>query len=101
MPWHEAGEIVRLIMENKFDENLRDLIENREQKVVYIEGDNKNETSSKDEAPVHAEMKIISKLYKKNSENKDQEIKYIGSNKKNCVHCRAVMEVFNEEGQYC
>lgn len=98
MPWHDVGELVRLILEKNFDEVTKISIEQYKKKIVYVEDENDEKNSNK-ETPVHAEIKIINKLYRK--KNKQiQEIKYIGCTKKSCIHCRAIIEILNEIGKY-
>jgi hypothetical protein len=96
MPWHEVGEVVRLIIEKKLDDFIKSSIEHRENKVVYVEDE---ESYPNDKIPVHAEVKIVNKLYRE-KEKQTQEIRYIGCTKKACSHCQAILEVFNEDGKY-
>jgi hypothetical protein len=98
MPWHEVGEVVRLLVEKKFDDFLKGSIEQCENKVVYIICE---ESSPNNEIPIHAEMKILHKLYTKRRRQKQtQEVRYIGSTKKACMHCQAIIEIFNDNGKY-
>lgn len=96
MPWHEVGEVVRLIIEKNLDDFIKTSIEQCKKKVVYVEDE---ESSPNEEIPVHAEMKIVNKLYRE-KEKQTQEIRYIGNTKKACSHCQAIIDVFNEDGKY-
>lgn len=99
MPWHEVGEIVLLIIEKKFDDFLKSSIEHCENKVVYV-GNEDEERSLNKEIPIHAEMKIVNKLYIKKGTKEIQEIRYIGCTKKACIYCQAIIDVFNKDGKY-
>jgi hypothetical protein len=88
MPWHDTGEIVKAIRNRMLDEKVIEAVKNDNTKYIKFEDDKYRK--------LHAEMKIISKLFEKKPEETFQCI--IGLTKLTCYDCQAVISVLNNEG---
>ena len=101
MPIEDTNIITNAIIDRELNEEITSMNFD----INYIEG---NECSHKkynkncktcQENNVHAEMKVISKIYKNKKEIKDEQLKqYIGISKLACAPCQIAIDILNKVG---
>lgn len=101
MPIEDTNIITNAIIDRELNEEITSMHFD----INYIEG---NECSHKkynkncktcQENNVHAEMKVISKIYKNKKEIKDEQLKqYIGISKLACAPCQIAIDILNKVG---
>jgi hypothetical protein len=84
--WHDAGEIISMVMKGGLEEAIVDAIRNGYTKYIEVKG--------KQKSKLHAEMKIVEEICK----TREKVETYIGLTKSACVDCYSVIELLNNDG---
>ncbi|CAH1767639.1 2709_t:CDS:2 [Entrophospora sp. SA101] len=85
-PWQDTFIIAEAIKENSLDEGILKAIQQQEEKADYIESEDEEESEKNEE--------------ENQQEIKEKELKpllYIGSTKKTCAKCQAVIDKYDND----